>query len=91
MSCTAGQIHNQQIIDLNHFEETSDCVSVFLALQPSLSLIVTLQTLQRQDEGDFAALLDTAMTGCTEVYGQMQDALRTRLKHLALAAGKVES
>ena len=89
--CAAGQLHNQRIVDLNHFEETSDCVQVVLTLQPSLGVIVAMETLQRQSESDFEVLLHAAMEGCTEVYNQMQLALRVRLKQLALAAGKIES
>jgi ribonuclease PH len=91
VACTAGQIHGQHILDLNHYEETSDCSSVFVAVHPSLDEILVLQTLKRQTQADFEALLTAAMTGCAEVYGQMQQALRDRLKQLAVGAGRVEA
>ena len=91
MSCTAGQLQGQQILDLNHFEESSDCASIFLAFHPSLDSILVLQTSKRHSEKGFQELLATAMTGCAEVYGQMQQALRERLKQLAVGAGAMES
>jgi exosome complex component RRP41 len=90
VSCTAGHIHGKYIVDMNHFEETSNCPRVFLAFQPSIDTIISVQTFSRQSHKDFEELLSTAMTGCAEVYGQMQKALRGRLKQLAAGAGKIE-
>ena len=90
-SCTAGVIHGTRILDLNHFEETADCPSLFVAAQPSLDVIVALQTTKRHASKDFEELLSIVMTGCTEVYAVMQQALRERLKQLATGAGKIEN
>lgn len=90
VSCTAGHLQNHFTVDLNYFEETANCTSVFLVLQPSLNIVTVLQTFQRQTTGNFEALLDTAMKGCVELYSEMQKALNVRLKQLAIGAGKVE-
>jgi ribonuclease PH len=91
VASTAGQIHSHLLLDLNHFEELSKCHSVFLVHQPSLDIIVVLQTFSRQSAAAFEELFQAAMQASSKVYAEMQKALSVRLRYAAVAAGQVEA
>lgn len=91
VACTAGLLQGQHVLDLNHFEELSKCPFLFLAHQPSTDTIIVLQTFSRQAASAFESLLESAMTACAKVHGEMHAALSERLQQQAIAAGHVEA
>lgn len=88
-ACTAGYLESTYVLDMNHFEESTGCSRVFVAMQPNLECLTLVQMYNRLEADAFEKLLETARAGCVQVYCEMQAALNARVKELAIARGSV--
>ena len=79
------------MLDMNHFEESTGCPKVFIALQPNMDSLPMVQFYNRLAPEVFEQLLEIAQAGCIKVYGEMQAALGARVKTLATGRGEVHS
>jgi len=84
-------LEQQHVLDMNHFEESTGCPRVFVALQPNVDSLPLVLFHNRLAPEAFEALLAVAQEGCVKVYGEMQLALNARVKQLAVGRGAVNT